>query len=216
MTVLTIIHTLLDCLSPARIKQLQGLFRWLHQRWQKEDGIYEILEYDTCLELKDAQGETAVFKKRQHVKFLHDYIDTFTDYAWGDGKIFAYYRCNPGQVVHRHNAGDRWNILIALDETKMKNDEETFNIRRVAKDGFTQKNESLQTEIRHPTRHLKITIIFPQERPCKSAFLEERSQNRKEALEAHYFSYLPDGRQILTWETIKIQKFEIYDIHWRW
>lgn len=66
----------------------------LIQRWlkgQRHEGLYEILDYELTLELLDPQGETAVFKKRQHVKFLQNNVIAFEDYAWGDGEIFADY-----------------------------------------------------------------------------------------------------------------------------
>ena len=72
--------------------------------------MYEILDYDTTLELLDSSGHTAVVHKRQKVRFLQDNTLVFQDYAWGEGKIFEHgYKCAPGVVVDRYQAGDRWN-----------------------------------------------------------------------------------------------------------
>jgi len=173
-------------------------------------------DYDLSLTLMDSKGKTAVFKKRQQVKFLQDHIIAFQDYVWGDGEIFKDYKCSPGKEVDRYQEGDRWNILISLRETKNNGDIEEFYIERTALNGFTQPAESLQTEIRHQTKHLKVTIIFPKSRRCQRAVLLQRSRHQSLVLGPEHFTTLPDGRQRLSWETTKIKRFEIYTIKWRW
>lgn len=197
---------------------LFDLYRTLRRWWQHQqpEGIYEILDYDSILELVDPGGETAIFKKRQKVKFLQDHIIAFQDYAWGQGKIFAEYHCTPGVVVDRYQEGDRWNILISLRETKSVGDVTEFYIERTVKMGFTKPEESRQIEIRNHTRRLKLTIIFPRERHCQRAVILERSRNRSIALGPEHFMTLPDGRQALSWETQRIKRFEIYTVKWNW
>jgi hypothetical protein len=80
----------LSLVSPERIAvlfnsldMLRALTPWADQ------GMYEILDYDSTLDLKDAQGKTAVFNRHQRVKFLQDHIIAFQEHAWGDGKISA-------------------------------------------------------------------------------------------------------------------------------
>ena len=187
---------------------------WINH--QRHEGIYEILDYDSTLELLDVKGKNAIFKKRQQVKFLQNYISTFQDYVWGDGEIFADYKCSPGRVVDRYQEGDRWNILISLRETKNSGDIEDFYIERTVKNTFTKEEEWRQIEIRHKTRHLKNSIIFPKQRYCKRAVLQQRSRHRTIVLGPEFFSKMPDGRQKLTWETRKIRHFEIYTIRWTW
>ncbi len=194
----------------------QVLRRWLKQN--RNEGLYENLVYDVTLELTDSDGKTASFKKHQRVKFLQNEINIFQDYAWGDGDILTDYHCSPGKVVDTYKDADKWNILISLRETKSAGDQEDFYISRNPKNSLTEDEEWLQTEIRHQTKRLKMTIIFPKERECKSAVLEERSRNRATVLGPEHFSYLPepDGRQILTWETEKIRMFEVYTLKWNW
>lgn len=197
---------------------LPDLYR-LIQRWlqgQRQEGMYEIFDYDSTLELLDTSGESAVFIKRQRVKFLQNNIIAFQDYAWGDGNIFADYQCSPGIVVDRYQEGDRWNVLISLRETKNRGDIEDFYIQRTVKNTYTQPEEWRQVEIRHLTRRLKIAIIFPKERRCQRATLLQRSKHQTVVLGPEHFTALPDGRQVLTWETSKIKQFEIYTIRWRW
>ncbi len=209
---------LLACFSLEWLVLLPDLYQLL-RRWlsgQRHEGLYEILDYETTLELVDPQGETAIFRKRQQVKFLQDNVIAFEDYAWGDGEIFADYQCSPGEVADRYQEGDRWNILISLRGTKNSGDITDFYIERTAKHGFTQAEESLQTEIRHPTKRLKVVVIFPQTRRSQRAILLQRSRHRSTTLGPEHFTDLPDGRQMVTWETTKIEQFEIYTIKWSW
>lgn len=211
-------RTLLGYISLEWIAILPDLYQ-LIQRWlkgQRHEGLYEILDYDLTLELVDPQGETAIFKKRQQVKFLQNNVIAFEDYAWGDGEIFADYKCSPGIVADRYQEGDRWNTLISLRETKNSGDITDFYIERTAKHGFTQVEEPLQLEIRHPTKRLKVVIIFPQARRCQRAVLLQRSRNHSTVLGPECFTNLPDGRQMLIWETTKIKQFEIYTLKWSW
>jgi len=211
-------HRLLSYLSPDWIPILLNLFRTLRQfvRRERHEGMYDILAYDATLELIDPKGQTAVFSRRQKVKFLQDNVIAFQDYAWGDGEIFAEYRCSPGVVVERYQEGDQWNVLISLRETKSAGDIQDFHTTRTIKSGFTQPEEWWQTEIRHRTQWFKLDIIFPKERHPRRAVLIQRSRNRTEVLGRECFAELPDGRQVLSWETKKLRRFEAYTIKWKW
>ena len=191
---------------------------WLLRQWldkRRYGGMYEILDYDITLELADPGGETAHFKKRQQVKFLQDNIIAFKDYAWGDGDIFAAYTCTPGVVADSYKEGDRYNILSSLRETKHTGDISDFYIERTARHGFTQVEESLQTEIRHQTKRLKVAVIFPKERKCQRMVLLHRSNRHTDVLGPKHFIDLPDGRQQAVWETKHIKRFELYTLKWR-
>lgn len=182
----------------------------------RHHGVYEILEYDSTLELLDPRGQKAVFRKRQKVRFLQNHIIAFQDYAWGDGDIFDDYRISPGTAVDRYREGDRWNILISLRSTKSKDDVEEFHIERQVRDGFTKGEEWHQVEIRHATKRLRMAVIFPKHRSCRSALLQERSRNRSTKLDNKNYVNLPDGRQMIQWETSRVRHLEVYTLRWRW
>jgi len=55
-------------------------------------GLYEVLEYESTLELKDQGGKRATFKKREKVRYLQDNVIAYQDQAWGDGEILVNYR----------------------------------------------------------------------------------------------------------------------------
>jgi hypothetical protein len=181
-----------------------------------DQGIYEILHYDSTLELLDSNGHTAVFHKRQKVRFLQDNVIAFEDYAWGDGNSFVNYHCSPGVAVDRYKDGDRWNILISLRETKSRGDITDFHIERIVQNGFIQQEEWSQVEIRNPTRRLRVAVIFPKERLCKHATLHERKRNRTQVLGSDHLHQLPDGRQLLEFETTRVRHLEVYSLRWVW
>jgi len=55
-------------------------------------GMYEVIEYESTLELKDRGGKRATFKKREKVRYLQDNVIAYQDQAWGDGEILVNYR----------------------------------------------------------------------------------------------------------------------------
>ncbi len=205
-------------LSANWIPVLGGLFRALRRflKRQSDNGPYEVLEYEAILELPDPKGRLALFKKRLRVKFLQDYVIAIQDHAWGDGDLLADYRCSPGIEVDHYPEGDRWNILISLRETKNRGEEQDFYIQRKVLHGFTKREEWWQIEMQHETRWLKLSIVFPEQRHCGRAVLVERKRNATTILDPSHFVDLPDGRQILTWETRQPRRFETYTIKWRW
>lgn len=209
---------LLACFSLEWLTVLPDLYRLLHQWWHsyRHEGTYEVLSYRATLELLDAKGKTSIFKKQQRIKLLQANIIAFEDYAWGDGDIFVDYKCSPGVPVDRYQEGDRWNVLISLRETKNPGEITNFYIERTVKNGFTTAEEAWQVEMRNRTRYLKLEIIFPKERRCKRALLVPRNHHSSTRLGPDHFSELPDGRQVLTWETDKIKRFEIYTLRWSW
>ncbi|MSP12836.1 MAG: hypothetical protein EXR62_07750 [Chloroflexi bacterium] len=200
------------------VKILIEVYRTLQQviRHNLPEGVYEILDFDCTLELKDVKGEVAIFKRWQKVKFLQDDVIAFQDRIWGEGKILADYKCSPGVEADRYQEGDRWNILISLRETKNSGDVENFYIERTVHNGFTKREEWQQSDVLYNTRHIKLSTIFPKHRHCQRAVLVERNRNRTRVLGPEYFSELPDGRQVLVWEMKNPRRFETYTIKWRW
>lgn len=180
------------------------------------EGLYEILEYETQLELLDAHGRTAHLSKHQRVKFLQDNVIAFQDYAWGEGNVLAAYNSKPGFVADRYREGERWNILISLRESKQRGEVEDFYIERKLLNTFTRKEEWWQIEMQHRTRRAKLEVVFPKKRHCKQATIVERNQNRTIVLAAENFRLFADGRQLLTWETLEPRRFETYTVKWSW
>jgi hypothetical protein len=64
--------------------------------------MYEVVEYESTLELQDRGGQRATFRKREKVRYLQNHIIAYQDQAWGDGEILLDYRCSPGKPVDRY------------------------------------------------------------------------------------------------------------------
>jgi hypothetical protein len=44
--------------------------------------LYEVLDYESTLELKDGEGKNATFKKREKVRYLQDIVIAYQDQVW--------------------------------------------------------------------------------------------------------------------------------------
>jgi hypothetical protein len=178
-------HPLLEALGRA----VTGLYQhWARRRIQ---GIYEALEHDTVVELKDPNGRVATVDRQEEVRFLQDNVVAFADYAWGDGQIFAEYRCSPGVPDDRYANGSRHTVLISLRETKNRGDTLRFTIHRKVRRGFTRRDEWWETEVYHKTQRLRIAVIFPRKRHCQRAMVTQGSTSKAVALGAQHFSSCP-------------------------
>jgi len=191
----------------------QVLTQWI--AW-KNDGLYDILAYESTLDLADPQGKLATVRKHQRVRFLQNDVAAFQDIVYGDGQLFRHYKVSPGVAVDRYRDGDRWHVLISMRATKNRGDVEDFYVERSIEDGFALKDEWWEIELRHPTRWLRLAVIFPKERPCSNASITQRSRRRMWRLGPENFTLLPDGRQKLAWETKNVQPLEVYTVRWSW
>ena len=115
------------------IRHLWGKFRYR--------GMYEILEYDSTLEILDIGGEKAKLTRREGIRFLQDNVVAIHDHAWGDGRFLCDYRCQPGVAVDIYESGAKHNILISLRETKNRGDEMELWVERTIKGGFVEDEE---------------------------------------------------------------------------
>ena len=130
-------------------------------------GMYEILEYDASLEIRDPRGEEASLVRHETIRFLQDNVVAIHDHAWGDGDLFAEYHCQPGIAVDFYQDGSKHNVLISLRETKNRGDVIDLWIERVIRGGLREQEEWLETEIDHRLKRLKLSIIFPRDRRCQ-------------------------------------------------
>jgi hypothetical protein len=72
---------------------ISDLYGWGKSFIQKitMPGMYEVVNYETTLEILDAKGKAAILTKIEEVRFLQNNIIAFQDQAWGDGKILKDY-----------------------------------------------------------------------------------------------------------------------------
>jgi hypothetical protein len=214
----TLLRLLVPLLDSQVISALILLWR-LAQRvlsYKTHGGIYEVLDHAVTLHLLDREGRRAVYTKYQQVRFLQDNVIAYQDQAWGDGNIFAEYKCSPGVPVDRYREGNRYRILISLRETKNAGDTETFHIQRTITDGFTRHIEHFQTRVDHQMRKLSISVVFPPARLPRKVTLIEQNATRMTPLGPGHWLTLPDGNVQIMWKTDRPRLFEAYVLRWEW
>jgi hypothetical protein len=180
------------------------------------EGMYEVQEYESTLEIKDCQGQKAVLKKYEKVCYLQNNIIAFQDQAWGDGKNLLYYRCTPGVPVDQYRSGYKTQILISLREVKNKGDIDLFNIEWEICQGFKNKACFWATEISHRMKSVTVKVIFPKNRPPQNASMVERNSQKTHVLGGAARVQLPDGRWMLFWKKSQPRLYEQYILNWDW
>jgi hypothetical protein len=185
-------------------------------RGMADEGMYEVLEYESTLELHDTAGKTATFTKRKKLRYLQNNIIAYQDYGWGDGQQFTDYQANPGVPVDQYKIGYKTYILLSLREVKNKGEVDEFNIQWKIKNGFLKRDGFWETDISSRTHSIKINIIFPKGRPPQNLRLVEQNIRRTIFLDNDSIQHLPDGRWRVSWEKHKPRLYEHYIIRWDW
>jgi hypothetical protein len=188
--------------------------KWI--RYRSGEGMYEVLDYESTLEIKDRNGKNAVIKKSEKVRYLQDNIIAYQDQAWGDGAILENYCCTSGVPVDKYRSGYKTYILISLRAVKNKGDVDNFNIEWSMNDGFLLKTGFWATEISHRTRFITIKVIFPKSRPPRSVSIVEKNSQRTKTLEEAAIVQLPDGRWLVSWGKNRPRLYEQYILKWEW
>ncbi len=179
-------------------------------------GTYKVEDHHVTLDLIDSGGKTAIYTKCQQVTFLQNNVFAIQDQAWGDGEIFATYKCTPGIAVDRYKEGYRWKILISLRCARNSGETERFVIERTVKEGFTTPIGNLQTQVDHPTKDLTIGVIFPRTRYPKMVTIIEQNAKRTHSLEKDHVIPLSQGRVHYQWRVHKPRLYEGYILRWEW
>ena len=179
-------------------------------------GVYEVLDYESTLEIHNPKGTRATFTKRKTVRYLQDNIIAFQDYAWGDGDILHNYRTNKGKPVDRYRSGFKTYILLSLREVRNRGDIDEFNIQWDIRRGFLSKDGYWGTDVSQPTKHLKVNVIFPKSRPPHHLTIEESNRKRTSMVGREAQKQLPDGRWLVTWGMSNPKLYELYVLRWIW
>lgn len=186
---------------------------WRESRFH---GLYRVNHHEATLELQDSQGKVAVHTKRQKVIFLRDDVFAIQDQIWGDGSIFADYKCSPGFPVDIYQEGYRHFVLISLRQNYRKGMEEEVFIERTIENGFLTNSETFQIQVDHPMKTLTARIIFPKDRLPRRIAIVENNLKRSHHLGKEHETHFPDGRISYTWEVNKPRLYEAYIFKWEW
>jgi hypothetical protein len=179
-------------------------------------GPYEVLEYESTLELLDPDGKHAIFRKREKIRYLQNNIIAYQDQAWGDGQILVNYRCTPGKPVDRYRTGHKWHMLVSRREVRNRGDIDVFNIEWEICNGFLKSTGYWETHVMHPTEHLEINVIFPESRQPQHITLVESNHKSRHVCAVGLETLLPDGRCLCRWESPYPRLHENYILQWEW
>ena len=179
-------------------------------------GMYEVLNYETNLEILDDKGENAVLRKSEQVRFLQNNIIAYQDQAWGDGKILIDYQCSPGYPVDFYRSGYKTFILISLRGVKNKGDISNFKIKWGIKNGFLKGQGFWTTDINHQTSKIKVEVVFPENRPPRIVSMIESNTKRIDGINRDVITQLPDKRWLVSWEKENPRLNEQYILKWEW
>jgi hypothetical protein len=199
----------------ALIGDLYGWGKAFIQKITKP-GMYEVLNYETTLEILDVKGMNAILTKTEEVRFLQNNIIAFQDQAWGSGRILINYKCTPGIPVDFYQFAHKTYIVISLRNVMRKGDITKFDISWKIKKGFREVNCFWSTDINHFTKGMRVNVIFPKGRPpLKCTTVESNRQVIKE-IPIDAIVHLPDKRWQVTWEMQNPRLHEHYVLKWEW
>jgi hypothetical protein len=208
-------------LSTSFVSLLQEFIGLLRQavafvEERRLQGLYDVLEQRRTITLLDPQGHMATVDTIQRLRFRQNHITALTDYAWGEGELFADYRCTPGVPVDCYRVGSRQVLLISLREHQNAGDQLCLRTHRRIERGFVRREEYWESDVYHRTQRMQLRIIFPKERPCQRATVTARSTGQAIALGPACYQTLPDGRMALVWAKARAKLHERYLLRWIW
>jgi hypothetical protein len=76
------------------------------------------------------------------------------------------YRSTPGKAVDFYRPGNKTYIVISIQNVRNRGDQDEYFIKWGMKDCFLRDQELWETSVSHPTRSIKINIVFFQESPA--------------------------------------------------
>ena len=180
-------------------------------------GLYEILNEEITWDLVSVDGSEVDSHKKLEVQYLQNNVLVWVDYAWGDGEVMAEYTCKPGALADHFSVGERLWLINSLQAVRGRGQRETLHAWRKVRNGFTLRREWVSYEIIEPTRSLKLTIIFPRERPCLNAWKSsKRGPHPSEPIDVRKLAYTQDGRQLLVIDEKRPRVGKLVTITWDW
>lgn len=185
-------------------------------RGLSDEGMYEVLEYESTLEILDVEGKRAIFKKRKKVRYLQDNIIAYQDYGWGDGEHFRDYQAKPGVPVDRYKIGYKTYILLSLREVKNRGDVDEFHIQWKIRNGFLKTDGFWETDVSSRTKSIRVNVIFPKDRPPHNIRLVETNIQKTTILGHDSIRQFPDGSWQIVWATDKPRLYGHYVVRWDW
>jgi len=171
---------------------------------------YEVLDYQATLVLHDAKGRKATFSRKQDIRFLHSGVSAILEHVWGDGLMLDYSN-DAGPVVDSIRDGKYRHMVVDLVHPVTKGSRLQFATHRTDLSMFVKDQESWEIVIDHPVRRFSQLIVFPPDRPCLEATLQDGEHTRNMDV-----SQLPEGRTSLLCEIPRARMNTPYTLRWNW
>ncbi len=186
---------------------------WL-ERLRTNLDVFEVKDYKASLEVLDARGSSAIYTRRERVRFLRDHVTAFYDHGWGTGATFASHRIRPGRIAERLQIGQRFRSLVVLPAPKNRGDEFTFTVRRsIRRGGFGGRTNWLEMEMYHKTQRAKFSVTLPRSRAIVSARVVDALRQTTSPITVRV---LRDGRQQAQWSVRQPQVGARFTLEWTW
>ena len=197
---------------------LSDMYQWGKAYVQRllKPGMYEVLNYESILEILDEEGRGGRFIKVEKVCFLQDNVIAIQDQVWGINNSFSNYECSPGLPVDFYQSGQKTNVIISMREIKSKGDIEILNFQWNLEGKPINKNGYWETFINRSTRNLKVKVIYPKQRPPIRVWIVERNKKKTIELDEKNLTQLPDKRWQIVWEKKSPRLYENYTMKWEW
>ena len=197
---------------------LSDLYSWGKSRIQRmrKPGMYEVLDYESTLEILDPRGMVAKFNKTEKVRFLQDNVIAIQDRLWGVKNNIYAYKCAPGLPVDFYQSGHKTSVVISLRKIYSSKDEIDLNMQWYLKGEPIGKEGSWGTHINRYTHKLSMNIRFPAERPPIRVWINEGNKKRITELGKESITQLPDKQWQISWEKNNPRLYETYTMKWEW
>ena len=197
---------------------LSDMYQWGKSYVQRlrKPGMYEVLNYDSTLEILDDEGRKGRFSKVEKVRFLQDNVIAIQDQVWGINNTISDYICSPGLPVDFYQSGHKTYIIISLREIKSKGDIEEYNFQWKLEGKLVRKYGYWETFINRSTNNLEIKLIYPKHRPPIRVWVVEQNKKKTIELDEKNLTQLPDKRWQIVWEKKNPRLYENYTIKWEW
>ena len=197
---------------------LTDLYSWGKSSIQKlrKPGMYEVLDYESTLEIMDPRGMVGKFQKCERVRFLQDNVIAIQDQLWGFNKNIFDYKCSPGEPVDFYESGHKTLVVISLREIRSRNDEVDLNMQWYLKGDPIGKTGLWETYINQFTQKISLSIIFPSERPPIRIWINEGNRKRSINIDKKSLIRLPNNEWKISWEKKNPLLYETYSLNWEW
>ena len=175
---------------------------------------YETLWLELVLDLQDPQGERAVLRRRQRVRFLAAGGALVRELVWGEGEQLVRYHARGARRLGVRPEGSRRAVLLDPDVQPAAGDTLTIASRRTIRGGFRGKQEYCEAYLEHPTGRVELTVIFPASRPpTRAQLVQGAPQARVRAVPVRYRA---DGRAVLRCRLARPRPAALYSLRWSW